>query len=386
MNTCWHQLLALTGVCVFCCVVATSLFSEEDEPKLTTGKSSDAGSQELPIPKNKPEFPPALMLMTSVQLNDMPRMKRMLQADPNLAKSGLHDQGGGVFAASAIDTAAEWNRLEAMRILLDLGAAPDVLNSDSERTPLQQAAYWNSMSVMIELLDRGVDINSVGTGHEEGPNFRKIIQSSRYPYGSALDCAAEGGSVEAVRELLRRGAKLEVAPEAYRSSAIHRAMTKRWEQRKRIVQVRREMHTRDPMRFRDPGPDPVEGNVEVIELLMGAGADLHQQNFEGDMPLHIAVRNLQVATVAHLLDKYGDRIDVNARGRGGYTPLMCAVDTNFPTNSPEGVSRRCQLIVALKKHGAKLDLLTDGKPGQTAYEIAVECGHIAEVTNLLQSP
>ena len=58
--------------------------------------------------------------------------------------------------------------------------------------------------------------------------------------------------------------------------------------------------------------------IEIIELLIGAGADVGAKNEEGKTPLHFAAR-LNLIEIAELLIEKG--ADLEAEDKGGETPL-----------------------------------------------------------------
>ncbi|MCF0225504.1 MAG: ankyrin repeat domain-containing protein [Fibrobacter sp.] len=81
------------------------------------------------------------------------------------------------------------------------------------------------------------------------------------------------------------------------------------------------------------------GKVDMLELLVEAGASLENRSPDGYLPIHWTVKNGQYDAMMYLI---GKGVDVNAKCGQGYSVL------DWATN--EGYTR---LIKALKKAGAK---------------------------------
>ena len=88
------------------------------------------------------------------------------------------------------------------------------------------------------------------------------------------------------------------------------------------------------------------GDEELCCLLVANGATFNTGDSTGDTPLHLAAREGHVDVVSMLLDMRTDMIE--ARGRSGATPLLCASLTN-----------RLNVVQLLLQRGAKVNTADD---------------------------
>ena len=65
----------------------------------------------------------------------------------------------------------------------------------------------------------------------------------------------------------------------------------------------------------------VQGDAELVEQLLGIGADIHAKSKMGQTPLHRAAENGNLETVALLIAKGAD---IHAKDNNGRTPLQVA--------------------------------------------------------------
>jgi len=83
-----------------------------------------------------------------------------------------------------------------------------------------------------------------------------------------------------------------------------------------------------------------EGQLEIVRLLIKAGADVNAKNFYGSTPLIYASMNGNIDIVKMLIEVGAD---VNAKNKFGNTALMCAIRRN----------KNKEIINLLKRNGAK---------------------------------
>ena len=76
--------------------------------------------------------------------------------------------------------AAEHDRVDALELLLDLGASPNVANAQNER-PLHSAAYNNALNAATLLIQRGAEIDPVESNWGNTP-----LGAAVYPQHQAM--------------------------------------------------------------------------------------------------------------------------------------------------------------------------------------------------------
>lgn len=111
-----------------------------------------------------------------------------------------------------------------------------------------------------------------------------------------------------------------------------------------------------------------QGDGEIVDRLLHAGADVAAANRYGVTPLHLAAVNGDAATIKRLLDAGAD---VNSVGADGETPLM--------TVARGGHVEAARLLI---ERGANLEA-REAWHGQTALMWAAAQGHPAMLTELL---
>lgn len=139
---------------------------------------------------------------------------------------------------------------ELVALLLDLGAAPNIMDTDGN-TPLGNAARKGYYSTVQLLLDHGANIS--------------IRDSSGY---LPLHDAALGGNADVMRTLIASGADLSAVTRDSGETALHIAAS--W------------------------------GRVDVVRLLLAAGASTVAKDVRGRTPLEVAVQNNQNEVISVL--------------------------------------------------------------------------------------
>jgi ankyrin repeat protein len=67
-----------------------------------------------------------------------------------------------------------------------------------------------------------------------------------------------------------------------------------------------------------------EGNIDIVKLLCGNGANIHSRNSYGQTPLHRAATYGYRSIVLYLLKSVHDHRSMHIQDDGGKTPLVCA--------------------------------------------------------------
>eukprot|EP00931_Biecheleriopsis_adriatica_P122081 TRINITY_DN9709_c0_g1_i1.p1 TRINITY_DN9709_c0_g1~~TRINITY_DN9709_c0_g1_i1.p1 ORF type:complete len:408 (-),score=77.94 TRINITY_DN9709_c0_g1_i1:121-1284(-) len=247
--------------------------------------------------------------------------------------------------------------------------------------PVHQAAMSGDEAKVIECLKSGASVNSVDlddatplhfacrSGHvivatillEAKADFNARTKATS---GAPLHAAARCGSLPIIQMLLKAGAgvnmkdKDEITPlhwatmnETCTVQAPHALMQANAEVNARTVLGR------TPLHFACRA-----GNGDVVELLVGAKADVHVHNTEpgqGNTPLHAAARSGSVKATQVLL---AAGADVNSRDECAMTPLHWSVATS-----------RINTAALLLEAKADINARTDLR--YTPYGMAEEWSH-----------
>ena len=142
---------------------------------------------------------------------------------------------------------------------------------------------------------------------------------------TSIHQAVFNGNIEAVKQHLDAGAKVDVKDDKFIGTFLHWAAA--------------------------------GGQNEIVKLLIAKGADVNATDGDGDTPLHLAGNTTASTEIAELLISKG--ADVNAmnlsppgRRIGGMTPLDMAT-----------LGKRTEIADLLRKHGGKTsaELKAEGK-------------------------
>ena len=225
-------------------------------------------------------------------------------------------------------------------LLLDAGASVVAADADGF-TPLHHAAAAAHDDLVALLLARGADPEArSGSGCTalmmacSDAAVGRLCEAGADPNASdtagstALMAAAGRGDVDVVRRLLLLGADAAATTDRGHS-ALHIA-----------------------------GQVPASaGGVELIDLLVGAGAGLDEETDDGITPLMAAVRVANDDAVAHLV---GLGADVTVRSVHGNTALLFASDGEKEWNrNPTTVDRMERCIQVLADAGADVNAAND---------------------------
>jgi ankyrin repeat protein len=210
-----------------------------------------------------------------------------------------------------------------LRWYLERGPDLDVQNGLSKRTALVHAVYTDKPELATILVESGADVNV----------------KSRYGE-TALLWAACKGEVERVELLLGRKARLVRTTGKFdRKNPLHMACDKQ--------------------------------HLEVIRLLLAAGADVNVPTSRGETPLFCAA-SAHRATDEHTRETLelllGHGAEVNAQAKGGYTALLWCALCSLRTS-----------VELLLRHGANPGLQTED--GDTPLDVAKD----PEVAALLKA-
>ncbi len=244
-------------------------------------------------------------------------------------------------------------------------------------TPLRLATIEGSASMIDLLLDAGVDADAPLT-----------------PYGDTpLMFAARTGKVDAIATLLDRGASIDAAETWGGTTALSWAIAEHHRDAAALL-IERGARVNDFSRaisgrgrggaegrapgdfdasgarvgYANGGFTPLhfaarEGELEIAQLLLEAGADVNAIAADGKNPLNLAIYNGHYELAELLIDAGGD---VNQPDAEGFTPLFFAVDRRNMEWNPGfpwvQTADPLPLIVKLLEKGAAADPFIDNTP------------------------
>lgn len=233
---------------------------------------------------------------------------------------GAHVDKADVQGWTSLHISAQEKHVEIMKILIDHNASINFVSTRGA-TPLYIAVLAGKVSSVELLLDHGADVNIF----EEGG-------------GSPLLCAAQAGFGRIANMLVKRGAIIDVVDEIGTTPLVGAASSD-------------------------------SGNMEIFELLLGAGANVNHVNKHGVTALYMCLQNKHHFKIVELLLKNGAKVDL-ASSFDGTTSLLIALQ----------VKANAQLLEILLDAGAAVNKASSN--GVTPLYMATGNGDV-EVLKLL---
>lgn len=286
--------------------------------------------------------------------------------------------------------AAQNGHLEVVKALLEHGADKDAL-ADGHITPLFQAAGNGKLEVVKVLLAHGADPNSE-TEYKRTPLFM---------------AALEDANVEVIKVLIDAGAdinhvsKNDLTPLHIAATLGFTANVKALLAAKALVNVR-DYELWTPLHF--AAYSQRDSALEIVRVLIDAGADLSARTNNGRTALHLAASNSDGAEIVEYLIECG--ANKEAQDHNERTPIFSAVGKgslevlNILANAGANVEvvdddqinllhLACargdiEIVEKLIKLGVDVNAVTP-KGWQTPLMVAVRQGSIEMVNILLES-
>lgn len=322
-----------------------------------------------------------LLTASSGSMPNLDVVRALLKAgaDPNLGEVGL-----------PLRLAASRANVELVRILLDGGADPNGRTSDG-RTALMSAIGWDNAELVQLLLDAGADPDledargmtamseAISRGERETADLLRAVttnETSERPWRSAqskeskvermvkaakagdvefvqrmleegvgvdekasyevtaLCNAASGGGMEVIELLLARGASVNLPGQAGMTPLIEAALGAHPAAVRRLLATGADVKAKDrdgwTALHRNFGGASIM-NVEVVDLLIDAGADVNvQEGVFGCTPLHLVAERGRdaapgvAAAIIQRLIRAGADLTIKDR-MNGWTPFVRAV-------------------------------------------------------------
>jgi ankyrin repeat protein len=271
-------------------------------------------------------------------------------ADPNLPQSaGYHD----TVLHSAVDldqdrSTDSQSAINILRKLLRAGAKIDAGNFMGE-TALGVAARKRFMGGVRILLEKGADVNWSNNG-----------------YKTPLQNAAASGDIEMVKYLLRARANVNAVDGSGETALIAAVKAEKIHRGERLLETGAGMNLAETTSGGRGGllrGVAWSGNVELLNILLGAGADVNAVDFSGGTALIAAAKAGKTPIVERLLEA--------GAGSDDWGGLLRGV----------AWSGNVELLNILLDRGADAESIKDG----TALRAAAIAGEIDMVKRLIQA-
>lgn len=165
-------------------------------------------------------------------------------------------EDGYPFVVTLLHMAVQHNRPKTAKLLIMRGADVNIRAGRQMQTPLEMAIEYRNVEIAELLLSHGGKYSATYLSDSDSGEFSTLLREyqEKPHYASILD-AVNAGSILGVRELIDRGADLNVTDE-HRQTPLHIAA--------------------------------LTGSTEISKLLIDNGARIHAKDEGGNTPLQIA--------------------------------------------------------------------------------------------------
>jgi ankyrin repeat protein len=325
-----------------------------------------------------------------------------------LLRAGAQPNTGFGTGETPVLTAARTGNVEAVRILLSNGGSVDISEEWRGQTPLMWAASEGHAEMVEFLIAEGANVNQLSRLIDFGERRSATggAEVNRPPGGlSSLFFAARSGADAAGEVLVSAGADTDSEETLYGLSPLEAAIINgHWDFATMLIEAGAEVDNgalytaiearNTPAYTNRPAPpkqDATYNSMDVIEMLLNAGADpsrVHDWDQmperqaqgrinvpAGSTPLYRAMLSSDAESIGLLL---AHGANASAATRDGSTPLMIAsgmrargrYDNALGPQAPE----RLDLVKTLLANGARLDS-AQGRSGDTAAHYAAQAGN-----------
>ena len=277
-------------------------------------------------------------------------LRLMLEKNHRLLEVNVQGSAG----ETPLHDAARCGRIRCVEVLLAFGARVDILDNE-QRTPVSLAMMENQLEV-LELMKRFRD----GSAPEKGN--QKIVNGENAPDNE------DGPNVEAESHHIHMDLSTAYTRPFYKAvqhddiATLKAMLPSSTEEREKFLDAR------DSTTGASALHEAVRrGNLDVVDMLLEAGAKPDSTDHYGYAPLHSAARNNQVSIVQSLVN-HGANVNIsNSLAR---TPLKAA-----------GLHASKEAALLLVESGA--DVRKDSPHVQMLIKWAAELGNIHVIRQLV---
>jgi ankyrin repeat protein len=228
------------------------------------------------------------------------------RADVNISTSPYDSQ-----SPSPLHAAAQYGNLEIMDCLIKAGANVNVLDPDGA-TPLFCAVARDKTEAVIHFIENGADVNT-------------SICADRVQGWSTLHAATYYGNLEIMDCLIKAGANVNVLDYESATPLLFAVVRDKTEAAIHLIENGANVNI---CADRAQGWSPLHaaaqcGNLEIMNCLIKAGANVNVLESNGATPLYYAVGEDKTEAVIHLIENGAD-VNLCAGGFKGRSPLHAA--------------------------------------------------------------
>lgn len=237
-------------------------------------------------------------LFKAVSRGEIDKVRSLLiekNVDPN-----IHDNTG----STPLITATQMNQSQIVRLLLDLGANPDIADKKYQRTALSYAVLGGNIDMVKLLVEKGSDPSKAFGKRGITPLMKAVENEEIFSF------------------LLSEGADFELTDSDGWTTLFYAVSSGNLAASEKLIKAGANINVRDNLGW-TPLMYAVDFKQEkAVSLLLAKGADPDIRNEEGKTALHMAVLNESFSLTSLLL---ASGADANVRDGQGDTALDKAI-------------------------------------------------------------
>jgi len=281
-----------------------------------------------------------------------------------------------------LQTAAFGGSVEIVQHLLESGLSPDPGHDGRETSPLFEAIRCREWQIVDILLDRGANVNAApAVASEPRLSSCSTINDNIWPpplsSETPLSMAIKNKNEIVANKLLERGASASPqTPVSTGTPLLHAIWNDMTNLVKTLLDGKADGNQRGTILNRGKPTFPLflaaeKGDAKIINLLIGAGARINEQDDEGFSALHIAAASSNANILSLLIDDHhanlyprllnGSQPIHSAASKGNAKCVQILLDAGVDVNTTNNDGRTPLHWAAEGKQWDTVELLLDRK-------------------------